>query len=104
MISPIIQVTDLFHAFGTAITPQLIAPFIGTHQSPDIISPTAIPHHSNSSSFFQGLDLNTVANDSTRGNSSGRYDGPEPVQIAYTVVAVANYYYVYYSYMKCVLP
>ena len=90
MISPIIQVTDLFHAFGTALTPQLIAPFIGTHQSPDIISPTAIPHHSNSSSFFQGLDLNNVANDSTRGNSSGRYDGPEPVQIAYTVVAVLD--------------
>jgi len=90
MISPIIQVTDFFHAFGTALTPQLIAPFIGTHQSPDIISPTSIPYHSNATSFFQGLDLKTVANNSTRGNSSDRYEGPEPVQIAYAIVAVLD--------------
>ena len=90
MISPIIQVTDLFNAFGTALTPQLIAPFIGTHQSPDIISPNTTPRGSIVSSFFQSIDQNTVGNDSTRLNSSGRYDGPEPVQIAYALVAVLD--------------
>ena len=28
MIGPVVQVTDLVHALGTAITPQIVAPFL----------------------------------------------------------------------------
>lgn len=72
MIGPIIQVTDLFHALGTAITPQIIEPFLRTNPN----------HHPLN---------NTTINDSSTGNSSDDHEtgrgGIEPVQMAYVVIA-----------------
>jgi hypothetical protein len=68
MVGPVVQVTDLVHAIGIAITPQILAPLLHTS------NPTVSPLNTTDSSV-------TIHHDTTTSLISSRPTGIQPVQV-----------------------